>query len=239
MKKITVIILTLLFITTGCSTKQGETSELVYMRDITGSMQDQQIQKIEVNSFYDLDENIWNGGLFRYINISDVSLNYTSEVAIKPDNEWIANELKRKNEVKTFYAGISKIITDTTSIKAGKNNSSVYNSIARELNRLRQSHSQRKVIVINSDLIEHTNLLSFYKQKTIQSLKSNPDSIAEFLNTQVLLEKLEGIKVYLIYQPKDMIDDERYKIISDFYKKMLESKGAKVEISANLVNIEY
>lgn len=238
MKK-TAIILIILFTTTGCSSKEGQTAELVYMRDITSSMTDQQIQKIEVNSFYDLEANKWNGGIFRYVPISDVSYNYTSEVSIKAGNEWTSNELKRKTEVKSFFDGISKIITDTSKVKAGKNNSSVYNSIARELNRLSQSHSQRKVIIINSDLIEHTNLLSFYKQKVIHALKANPDSIVNNLNAQVELQNLDGIKVYLIYQPLNMLDDQRYKIVSDFYKKMLENKGARVEISANLVNIEY
>ena len=45
MKKTTTIIFMILFIATGCSTGEGQTSELVYMHDITGSMRDQQIQK--------------------------------------------------------------------------------------------------------------------------------------------------------------------------------------------------
>ncbi len=238
MKKTIAIFLMILFTTTGCNTQEGQTAELVYMRDITSSMTDQQIQKIEVNSYYDLETNMWNGGIFRHVNISDVSYNYTSEVSIKPDNEWTANELKRKEEVKSFFEGISKIIKETSTVKSPKNNSSVYNSIARQLNRLSQSHSQRKVIIINSDLLENTNLLSFYKQKVINTIKANPDSITNLLNAQVELQNLEGIKVYLIYQPVNMLDDQRYKIVSDFYKKMLEDKGARVEISANLTNIE-
>lgn len=239
MKKTTTIIFMILFIATGCSTGEGQTSELVYMHDITGSMRDQQIQKIEVNSLYDLKTNMWNGGIFRYASISDVGYNYTSEVTIRPGNEWTANEIKRKNEVESFYSGISKIITDNANIKAGKNNSSVYNSLARELNRLSKSHSERKLMIINSDLFEDTHLLSFYKQKVIRTIKENPDSIANLLNAQVELQNLEGVKVYLIYQPLSTLDDERYKTVSDFYKKMLESKGAKVEIAANLVNIDY
>ena len=53
---------------------------------------------------------------------------------------------------------------------------------------------------------------------------------------QSKLPTLAGITVYLIYQPKDANDDAVYHVVSNFYKQLLESKGATVRIEANLLN---
>jgi hypothetical protein len=40
--------------------------------------------------------------------------------------------------------------------------------------------------------------------------------------------------VYFIYEPANVIQDAEFKVVSEFYRKFLESKGAQVTITANL-----
>ena len=82
--------------------------------------------------------------------------------------------------------------------------------------------------------MENTNSLSFYNNKDFKKLKTKPDEIQNYFETMQSINSLSGIEVYFIYQPTDIANDEQFRIISGFYKKMLESKGAKVTISANL-----
>ena len=65
-------------------------------------------------------------------------------------------------------------------------------------------------------------------------LATNPDSIKEQFELQMKLGSLNGIKIFLIYQPVNTTEDEKYRIVSNFYKHLFESYGASVEISANV-----
>jgi hypothetical protein len=75
---------------------------------------------------------------------------------------------------------------------------------------------------------------SFYKEKTLNQLTSNYDLSKKVFDTMMPLQNLNGIEIHLLYEPPDVISDGRYKIVSAFYKKLLEGKGATVTISANL-----
>ena len=192
-------------------------------------------QSEEIRPLFGLDKDEWNGVIFRYTDVSDVSLNHVYEARIEPENQLLSNELFRKQKVNDFNSKVDSIINNSDKEKTGKEYSSVYIPIANELNHLSQSKSETRTFVCYSNLMEN-NRLSFYKSQTLNAVKSNPDSISKYFESLVPLKRLDGIKVYLIYQPTGNQEDEQFKIVSDFYKNMLESKGAKVEIAANLIN---
>jgi hypothetical protein len=78
--------------------------------------------------------------------------------------------------------------------------------------------------------------ISLYSKQELELLKANPDSLKEIFEKRKALPSLPGIEVYFIYQPSNAIDDKDYRLVSDFYRSLLESKGATVHISANLIN---
>ena len=63
-----------------------------------------------------------------------------------------------------------------------------------------------------------------------------PETIETIFEKKAVLPSLVGIEVYLIYQPTTAENDATYRVVSEFYKTLLESKGATVNISANLSN---
>jgi hypothetical protein len=110
----------------------------------------------------------------------------------------------------------------------------MYTPIARELELLSKSKSQRRILIVYSDLMENTESLSFYRKQDFEKLKTKPEQVQKYFEALAPINTLTGIEIYFIYQPTDTKSDERFRIISGFYKKFLESKGAEVNISANL-----
>jgi len=228
-------ILAVFAILVGCSnyTSTSKTTEVVTIRDITDMMT--VTPKVEdITPLFDLQKEKWNGGIFRLVDLSDVSYNRTHEVNIEAENQWLSNEFTRNDAVKTFYSDINKTLSNSSKETIGKNNSSLYFPIATELNHLSQSHANKRIMLIYSDLMENTESISFYKKGTLTKLTTNPDSIKEQFELQMKLGNLSGITIYLIYQPVNTTDDEKYRIVSNFYKHLFESYGASVEITANV-----
>lgn len=217
----------------SCTDKTGKTTELSLMNDITDPLLAQP-DSGEIMNLLSMD-NIWNGYIVRYSDVTDISFNHTSEVIIDQQSELLGNEIVRKKEIRNFVTKVSTQLSQTLSNKnSSKNNSSIYFPIAQELNRLAKSKSDKRILVIYSDLMENSLSLSFYIKKDFERLISDPESIQKQLEQNVKLPTLQGIDIHLIYQPRDNKGDLTYQVVSGFYKKMLEDKGAKVTISANL-----
>ena len=226
------IIIVTTIIIASTSVHSTET-EVTVMRDIT-DIQIAQPQLADIVSLLNLDNSQWNGADVRFVDITDVSFNHTYETSINEENHWLGNEFDREKKVKNFYAQITQILANLEKETNGKNNSSVYIPIANELNRLSQNQAQKRILLVYSDLIENTDVLSLYNKSKFSLIQSNPDTILKYFTAQVPLQKLDGIKIYLIYQPSNTETDEEFKIISGFYKKLFESKGAIVLITANI-----
>ena len=147
---------------------------------------------------------------------------------------WLSYGLERDKEIKNFKNEVLQIVTAAGNDIVGKNNSSVFLPIANALNELARSKAQRRVLLIYSDLMENTMDISFYTKKQFQLLTTNPDSIKKQFEHLQTLQNLNGIEVNFIYQPTDSQNDKVFAIVSAFYKKLFEDKGAKVNISANI-----
>jgi hypothetical protein len=225
-----IIVATIVIASTSVNTN---ITELTAMRDITDN-QLAQPQLADIVSILNLDNAKWNGADVRFLDITDVSYNHTYEASINAENQWMGNDFDREQKVKDFYAEITQILTNLEKETSGKNNSSIYIPIAHELNRLSQNAGKKRILLVYSDLMENTEELSFYDKSKFSLIQSDPDSIQKYFLAEVPLQQLNGITIYLIYQPSDPKADAEYQIISGFYKKLFESKGAIVLITANI-----
>ena len=236
--KITITIILLLVIAglfaTVYFSNRANLTDISVLRDVTEKHLSQP-ESAEILPLFGLDQNKWNGGDFRFGNISDVSYTPAREVKIGSANQWLSNEYDRANEIKGFYSDITKTLTDAQNDSVGKWHSSVYMPVAMELNRLSQSKATRRILLVYSDLMENDPNFSFYKDETLNQLASNYNLLSKKLNELMPLQNLSGIEIHLLYEPPNVVSDGRYKIVSAFYKKLLESKGATVTISANLL----
>ena len=82
--------------------------------------------------------------------------------------------------------------------------------------------------------MENTKEMSFYEKKKLDLLKTKPESVRKYFESQVPLGDLTGIKIYILFQANGIKENEQFKIVSGFYKSLLESKNAQVEIAVNV-----
>ena len=210
------------------------TTEVTLLRDITDPVMSAPSSN-EIFSLFDFsNKEKWNGAVFRFLDITDVSLNSVSQISIPPENKWLSNEPERDRQIRKFEDSLNSIVSNTENV--GKMHSSVYIPLSRELARLSQSKSQERILIVYSDLMENNPGLSFYRSNEFSILENNPDSIRKTFERWQPLPPLSGIEIDIVYHPKDVSTDAAFKVVSAFYKNMLEQKGARVTISANLAN---
>jgi hypothetical protein len=231
---LTILLLsTAVFITACMTTPRVTNTAVITLRDVTEPFLIQP-KADEILRLYGFDKSEWNGGTFGYSEITQVSFNQTEQVKIETENEWLSNRFQRDQKVNQFQKGVKDILTNGEQTKVGRNNSSVYFTIATKLNELSQSKAENKYLLVYSDLMENEPGLSFYRKSSLSELNDNSDSLKVVLENQLKLQSLQGITIYLLYEPSDPMKDEQYKIVSKFYKDLLESKGARVEITPNI-----
>ena len=184
---------------------------------------------------FKIKENKFEGYTFRLINLSNVSLNPVAQYSIEASPMILSNEIKRDSEIKQLEDSIILNLSNSLSDTSGRSHSSVYLPIAKELTTLSLSEADTKILVVNSDLMENTQQLSFYDRLSFEKLHSNIDVIKNKFEKSYSIPNLKGIQVYLIYQPTSTSTDTAFKLISQVYKQLLTEKGAEVYIQANFI----
>ena len=227
-----ILMISVLGILLACAPKTPKTTEIVVLQDITDTYLTRPNSE-ELFSLFNFEDK-WSGADLKLTDITDVSYNTTTEVKLFAVNEWLSNELDRDKEIEKFKSDVKAVITQYGNDKAGKSHSSIYLPLARALNQLSDNKNQRKVLIVYSDLMENTNDLSFYRAKDLNQLKTQPEQIQEQFEKLLPLKSLSGIEVYFINQPMGDKSDQDFETISKFYRTLLEAKGAKVNVSANI-----
>jgi hypothetical protein len=225
--------------------KPATTTEISVLWDITDTTIGKPKSE-EIVRLYELEgSNMWNGVELRFSTLSNVNFNQTKVLSIPARNKWLSNELVRQKEINTFNSQVVYLIDSPQAETDGKQHSSIFWPLFTELKRLGTEYyesgaigtnrSNKKILVIQSDLMENYSSLSLYDPKQFQFFTSNPQSVKFIIENFSQLPSLTGTEIYMLYEPKDATDSERYTLISDMLKSLLEQKGAKMYRSANLI----
>jgi len=188
----------------------------------------------EVLSLFEFEKDKWSGEFFRFSEITDIGLMPVKKVSLGYEKSLFSNELIRNRNVDHFKREIESIVNNLESDSAGRPNSSIYLPIVKELGVLNTYKFKSRTLIIYSDLVENSPIISLYDPESYHALETNPDSIQKLLENHASIPDLQGIRIILVYAPQNLQNDERYRLVSSLYKKMLESHGAHVEITASL-----
>ena len=222
----------LILLLISCKKQQPLENYVSVLHDVTDSLLAQP-EVNEIMAALQLNEvEKWNGITFRYSKLNEVTYNKQSEVRLNSTSKWLSNELDRKKEVELFKIKIRESITNE-GMPLGRNYSSIYLSMNNELKFLSQKKGNR-TLIIYSDLMENSMSISFYDPEILERMTNQPDLIKERLIGTNKLPNLDGISIYIIYEPENIHKDQTFRIVSNFYKEMLQEQGAAVYISANL-----
>jgi hypothetical protein len=176
--------------------------------------------------------------IFRLRAITDMRLSAIQSLRL-PDA--LSGDFKNKDDdsqfrargILAFYNSVRsmlhKLYAQFDSIRTLKN-SECFRIIANELSFLSQSKSTRRILLVASDLLEKSDLLDSYREDI-----SNSQKVAHKLDSAGLLPRsLTGISVVFVFSPRNRLEDQQFYALSEAYKALMEQKGAKVSIQANL-----
>lgn len=238
MHKISLLVMLLFVLTSSseCTKSKAETEiSFTVIRDVTDSNISFP-KSDEVRPFFRLEKNKWIGIDFRLTYIADVEYGPEHNVDLPGRNSLLSNELERKKEIEIFLKEVDTALNHAD--RSSKDYSVVFPVVIREIKRLAENKRQgTKILAIYSDLIENTDLVSFIKNP-VKSMKGKDNELIwKKLETKYdvsLDHDLSSLKVYFVYQAKDISSSHEFSVLSHLYKEKLEKMGASVHITANL-----
>ncbi|MFC2110418.1 hypothetical protein ACFLSU_07610 [Bacteroidota bacterium] len=241
-KNIAYTILTcfVLLLSTACNSEPKTTNSVAfyYLKDVTFSAGNEN-HSIDLNTekltrLFGLDLDPMASAEYYQSLITEVHLNQTSSAKLASANPDNYNKFKRQNKIKKFLEKINEAIQEYKHVEYGRSHSSIFVPVAHTINKLAKTKANEQILVIQSDLFENTFILSKYDKSQMDKIESQPQSLEEILDKETPIHgRLDMMTIYIINQPQSDTDKDFY-IISNIYKNWLESKGAKVEIMANL-----
>jgi len=188
----------------------------------------------EIRKVSALNKNPMNGESMRLVPITELGFNKSYEVRIQKDsNLLMGNDYERTDIVNGYFSKIDTCLRLIMGEKHTRSGSVIFKVLTEELNRLSESSADSKTALINTDFVEKS-FINFYDTATMNAIRKHPDTIKQKLLKRYPLKRLKGVEIYFTYLPKDIQDSERYEVLSQFYKKMFESFGAKVHIVGTL-----
>lgn len=239
--KLPLLFLSCLFFLSTCNTKQVQrtSTAICYLKDVTASARNQQSASIHLTSekilnLAGLNTNPMLGVLYYQSIITEVHLNQISPVKLPPADPSNYNKFKRRNQIKRFLKKTTAVIQDLESVAHGRNSSSIFIPVAKIINRLAKTKTNRQILVLQSDLFENTFILSKYDASQMKKIEDFPKFLHTILDKETPInQRLDNMEIFIVHQPESDTDKDFY-LISNTYKSWLESKGAKVEILASL-----
>lgn len=214
----------------ACKEVPEKSTEAIILIDNTDAISSRPDNSQIIKSF-NLNKDIWQTINITVSFLSNKDLTSSKTLSLESENRLLASKQLRIAKVENFKKALKKaLVVDTVSTF---NHSIIYRTIARNLNALSKSNASNKHLIIYSDLMENGEV-SFYDNKTLALVKTNPNIIQSILEKDEVINNLKGIETWFIFNPKTYQQNNIYMIVANFYKYLLEAKGAKVYIQQSV-----
>lgn len=189
-----------------------------------------------------LNNNPNNKIVFKLLPITDRTLNPDTEIIL--DNAATTekynrndNPLYRRKLVVRFQDSVSHLLQsfnqNQNSADSSIERSEVFNTITGELKKITVLKPDRGSLIIYSDLMENSDILSVYKTDNLADKREQGRIERRLEETGLLPGRLSKITVVVIYNPKSRQEDTRFMAMASVYRRMLEKRGAAFILSAN------
>ena len=239
-----VFLLSVLLIT--CKNEVVTTTEICVLIDVTDEkFQDKAFVSGNLPKYLkmmNLDKNTggFSGGEIKFSLINEVSDSKSKTVKITTAETGMLGEnpLNRKDEVDKFYAELESSFSELLiTADWGTDASKIYQKVTRELIKMKKSEADRKYLIIYSDMLENSNLFSFYGatwKSKIEKMIEEPESTLEILSKNgPALPDLSEFEIYII-TTRTAANDEKINLSEQFWTALFEYQGATVSFNSVL-----
>ena len=191
---------------------------------------------------FGLSYNPNNKVIFRLLPITDRTLNPDTEIILESaaaTEKYNRNDnpLYRRRLVVRFNDSVNHLLQSFNQKEQGADSSitrsEVFSTITGELKKIIALKPDKGRLVIYSDLMENSDILSVYKSGNLTDKREQGRIERRLEETGLLPGKLSKITVVVIYNPKSRTEDARFMAMASVYRHMLEKRGAVFILSAN------
>lgn len=178
-----------------------------------------------------------NGIEFRLFELNNLSESESTTVVLEPSQPGILgkNALDRADEIKEFYQRVASTLNNVHKRERDElNQSKIYQNLCRELNNLALD-SSKNLIIIYSDMLENSDLFSFYSNTHLVETWSKDINLALKVleNKDCKLPDLIKTDIHVVSKRKAKNDNLINKA-EEFWTLLFESKNAKFHFDADL-----
>lgn len=223
-----------LFITTlGISCNNDTynlTRSVAVIIDVTESSTDRDLNSDlivkDIMEILDLNDNYYGKATISIHLLNELSGKRPVVIELPRDNS--GNSIIRKEKIKKFLNNAQASIRDVLGSKKEQKFSKIYSKLCHIIHKY-----QRKEVtyLIYSDLLENSQLASFYKSSTLDKAVQNPvDFVKNKFRSTCEISSLENQSV-IIYTIRSTETDRMVQKSLNFWGNFLRHKGAKVYIN--------
>jgi hypothetical protein len=182
-----------------------------------------------------LDEQNVKGVKLRVLTISNVSYNHTTEMSLPWQPPVLVNPYERNRWAAQFTALAQQVVDSVNRLPIGLDESDIYQAVISEANIISKLEGKEKTLIIYSDLHENSALYSVYNKKSREFLVTHLTEVEQLFKKRAIPRNLHGLRVYIIYKPRNPDENEVFTLMASLYKSILEEYGASVTIEANFL----
>ena len=238
------LLLTTLLI--SCKNEVAKTTQICILIDVTDEkFQDKSFVSENLPKYLKLmhlDKNTggFSGGEIKFSLINEVSDSKSKTIKITTGETGMLGEnpLNRKDEVDKFYSELEDSFSELlNSANWGTEASKIYQKVTRELIKMKKSEADKKHIIIYSDMLENSQLFSFYganwRSKIEKMIKDPESTLATLSKNGPALPDLSEFEIHVI-TTRTSANDEKINTSEQFWTTILEFQGAAVSFNSVL-----
>lgn len=183
----------------------------------------------------------FNGGEVKIFLIGNVSQTRHETINLKVGTSGLLgqNPIERIEDIKKFYRDLNNKVTGLLQNNTFQmNNSLIYQNVCMELNRLQSAHGDNKIAVIYSDMLENSNLFSFYGNANLGQIQSfinnNNPHLGALLNNTCSLPDLSKINIHIVFPNRTNTTDPLITLAANFWTILFSAKNGTVKFGQQL-----
>lgn len=239
-RKTGILFLLLTFLLAACKNEVATTTQICILIDVTDekfkdeSFVTENLPKLLKLMKLDKNSGGFSGGEIKFSLINEVSDSKSKTVKIATGETGLLGEnpLNRKDEVDKFYTELEDSFSNLLSTANwGTDASKIYQKITRELIKMKRSEADRKYLIIFSDMLENSNLFSFYGKNwksNIGKMIEAPERTLEMLSKDgPTLPDLSEFEIHII-TTRTSANDEKINLSEQLWITLFEYQGATV-----------
>lgn len=236
----------LVLIILSCKEEKPQLTAISVLIDVTDErFKDEQFIADNLPKFLSLmklDKNTggFSGGQIKISLINEVSDSKSETIKIATGKTGMMGEnpLNRKDEVNRFFTELEESVAKVLEVANwGTDASKIYQKVTRECIKLNKIEADRKYLLIYSDMLENSNLFSFYGKNwknQIGQLMTTPEATLDKLSKKgPTLPDLSEFEIYII-ATRTPGNDDKINLSEQFWTTMFEYQGATVTFGSGL-----